>query len=146
MIAAVAEPEQKVQAAVLLALMVGAIQLGITLLRLGDLTRYISHSVIVGFTAGAGTLLVLDQMKNLFGLHAMGDAHDHFLVRFWRTLTEGGGIHAATAAIGLGTIALVLALRCAQGPARPAPAARAAARRDRDGRARRPGSTSTRAA
>ena len=28
----------------------GAIQIGISLLRLGDLTRYISHSVIVGFT------------------------------------------------------------------------------------------------
>ena len=38
------------QAAVLMAFLVGAIQLGITLLRLGDLTRYISHSVIVGFT------------------------------------------------------------------------------------------------
>src|SRR5262245_14909432 len=58
-------PEQKVAAAVLLALLVGAIQLGITLLRLGDLSRYISHSVIVGFTAGAGTLIVLDQIKNL---------------------------------------------------------------------------------
>ena len=51
----------------LLAFMVGAIQLGITLFRLGDLTRYISHSVIVGFTAGAGSLLVLDQLKNLLG-------------------------------------------------------------------------------
>ena len=52
----------------LLAFLVGAVQLGIALLRLGDLTRYVSHSVIVGFTVGAGTLLVLDQMKNLFGL------------------------------------------------------------------------------
>src|SRR6476660_7358618 len=39
--------EQKVSAAVLIAFLVGAIQLGITLLRLGDLSRYISHSVIV---------------------------------------------------------------------------------------------------
>ena len=57
----------------LIALLVGAIQLGISLLRLGDLTRYISHSVIVGFTAGASVLLVLDQMKNLLGLKAVGD-------------------------------------------------------------------------
>ena len=60
-----------------------SIQLGITLLRLGDLTRYISHSVIVGFTAGASMLLVLDQLKNLLGLQSMGGAHDHFLQRFW---------------------------------------------------------------
>ena len=110
-IALVEGQDQKIQAAVLLAFMVGVIQLGITLLRLGDLTRYISHSVIVGFTAGAGSLLVLDQLKNLLGLRAVGDVHDHFLVRFWRTLVEGGGIHAETAAIGLGTIALVLGLR-----------------------------------
>jgi SulP family sulfate permease len=108
---AVVPAEQRIQAAVLLAFLVGAIQLGITLLRLGDLTRYISHSVIVGFTLGAGTLLVLDQTKNLLGLAAVGDPHDHFLVRFWGSLSAGGGVHAATAMIGLGTIVLVLALR-----------------------------------
>src|SRR5262245_15146542 len=50
--------DQKVQAAILLAFMVGAIQVGITLARLGDLTRYIWHSVSVGFTLGAGRPLV----------------------------------------------------------------------------------------
>ena len=104
------EPDQKVAAAILLAFMVGSIQLGITLLRLGDLTRYISHSVIVGFTLGAGSLLVLDQVKNLFGMQSVGDVHDHFLIRFARALFQGGGPHLETAAIGLGTIALVLAL------------------------------------
>ena len=113
-IAGVEGQGEKVQAAVLLACMVGTIQLGITFLRLGDLTRYISHSVIVGFTAGAGSLLVLDQMKNLLGLRAMGGVHDHFLQRFWLTLTQGGGVHAETLAIGLGTIALVAALRFAK--------------------------------
>ena len=113
-IAGVEGQDDKVQAAVLLACMVGSIQLGITLLRLGDLTRYISHSVIVGFTAGAGSLLVLDQVKNLLGLRGMGDVHDHFLKRFWLTLTEGGGIQPETLAIGFGTVALVLALRFAK--------------------------------
>ena len=89
----------------------GAVQLAITLLRLGDLTRYISHSVIVGFTLGAGTLLVLDQVKNLLGLQAPGGVHDHFVPRFLRTLTEGGAIDPATMAIGLGSIAAVLGLR-----------------------------------
>jgi SulP family sulfate permease len=108
---AAVEPDAKVQAAVLLAAMVGAVQLAITLLRLGDLTRYISHSVIVGFTLGAGTLLVLDQVKNLFGFAAVGDVHAHFLVRFFRAMTEGGAVHLPTVAIGFGSIALVLALR-----------------------------------
>jgi SulP family sulfate permease len=110
-IAMVEGTDAKVQAAVLLAFMVGAIQLGITLLRLGDLTRYISHSVIVGFTAGAGSLLVLDQLKNLLGLQAQGGVHDHFLLRFWHTLAEGGPIHIQTAAVGAGTLGLILGLR-----------------------------------
>ncbi len=113
-LALVEGPEQKIQAAILLAFMVGSIQLAITLCRLGDLSRYISHSVIVGFTLGAGGLLVLDQVKNLLGLRALGDAHAHFLYRFWLTMVHGGGIHAATASIGLGTIALVAALRWAK--------------------------------
>src|SRR5262245_16724794 len=114
-LAGIAEPDAKLQAAILLAFLVGAIQLGFALLRLGDLTRYISHSVIVGFTAGASALLVLDQLKNLLGLHAMGGVHDHFLKRFWLTLVGGGGIQPETTAVGLGTIAVVAALRWAKG-------------------------------
>jgi SulP family sulfate permease len=104
-------PDERIQAAVLVAFLVGAIQLAISFLRLGDLTRYISHSVIVGFTAGASVLLVLDQMKNLLGLKAVGGVHDHFLVRFWQTMSQGGGVHAVTFAIGAVSIVLVLALR-----------------------------------
>ena len=89
---AIVPAEQRLQAAVLLSLLVGSIQVGITLLRMGDLTRYISHSVIVGFTLGAGTLLVLDQMKNLLGFKAMGDPHAPFLSRFWETMTAGGSV------------------------------------------------------
>jgi SulP family sulfate permease len=104
-------PDERVHAAVLIALLVGSIQLVISLLRLGDLTRYISHSVIIGFTAGASVLLVLDQMKNLLGLKAIGDVHVHFLVRFWRTMTQGGSVHGPTLAVGLVSIVLVLLLR-----------------------------------
>ena len=110
----VESPEGKVQAAVLAALLIGLIQLAIAFARLGDLTRYISHSVIVGFTAGASLLLVFDQLKNLLGQRAVGDLHAHFLVRVWRSLTEGGDVHLPTLALGLGSIVGVLALRWAK--------------------------------
>jgi SulP family sulfate permease len=110
-IGGVASQDERIQAAILVAFLVGSIQLAISVLRLGDLTRYISHSVIVGFTAGASVLLVLDQLKNLLGLHAVGGVHDHFLVRFWHTLVGGGPMHGPTVAIGVGSIALVLVLR-----------------------------------
>jgi SulP family sulfate permease len=107
---ALASPEDRIAAAILLALMIGVIQTGITLLRLGDLTRYISHAVIVGFTAGAAVLLVLDQIKNFVGLKGMGDPHDHFLKRLWLTLTEGGSIDPTTVMLGVGTVAFVIGL------------------------------------
>lgn len=108
---AVVPETERVSAAVLLAFLVGVVQLGIAFLRLGDLTRYVSPSVIVGFTLGAGTLLVLDQMKHLFGFEARGSPQRHFLKRFWLSLTTGGGVHWPTLLIGAGTIAVVLMVR-----------------------------------
>src|SRR5262249_5436799 len=101
--------QDKIATAILLAFLVGAVQTGITLFRLGALSRYVSQAVIVGFTLGAAVLLVLDQFKNLLGLK--GQDGGHFLARFWRTLVDGGPINGWTAAIGLGTIAIVLVLR-----------------------------------
>lgn len=110
-LAAITDPQDKIAAAVVMALLVGVVQTGITLLRLGDLTRYISHAVIVGFTLGAAVLLVLDQLKHLVGLPARGDPHDHFLVRFGKTIANISEVNGWTVAIGLGTIVLVLLLR-----------------------------------
>jgi SulP family sulfate permease len=108
---AVLPESDRVAAAVAFAFLVGAVQLNISLLRLGDLTRYVSHAVIVGFTLGAGVLLVLDQLKNLLGL-APGDGKpgDHFLTRFWLSLTAGVW-NGPTVLIGLGTIVLVASVR-----------------------------------
>src|SRR3954468_2937631 len=102
---------ERLPAVFLLALLVGTIQTGISLLRLGDLTKYVSHSVIVGFTLGASVLLVLDQLKNLLGLTAAGTGEDHFLKRFWLTMQHIDKINYPSLWIGLGTVAIALALR-----------------------------------
>ena len=103
--------EARIPAAISMAMMIGLIQIGITMMRLGDLSRYISNSVVVGFTLGASVLLVLDQLKNVLGLTAIGGQSAHFVVRFWRTMTEGGPISVPTLAIALCTIAIALGLR-----------------------------------
>ncbi|MBP8822857.1 MAG: SulP family inorganic anion transporter [Flavobacteriales bacterium] len=112
--AAIADPGDKINTIIVMSLLIGCIQTAIALLRLGDITKYISHSVIVGFTVGASLLLVIDQMKNLLGKKAMGGVHDHFLMRFWRSMTEGGDVHLYTLWVGLASIALVLGLRWAK--------------------------------
>jgi SulP family sulfate permease len=108
---AVFAPEDRIGIAILLAFLMGTFQIAISLLRLGDLTRYVSHSVIVGFTAGASVLLLLDQTKNLLGLPAVGGPHDHFLYRFWLTLTQDAAVSLPTVLVGGSSIAAVLLLR-----------------------------------
>ncbi len=108
---ALVPPGERIQAAVLVAFMVGCAQIGIALLRLGDLTRYVSHSVIIGFTLGAGILLLFDQGKNLISLPDPAAAHGpHSLLRSWGALMSAG-VHWPTLCIGVGTIATVLLVR-----------------------------------
>ena len=103
---------ERVPAAVLLALLVGLVQMGITLLRLGDLTRYISHAVIVGFTARGRRPPGARPAQEPARPAGAGRAQDHFLTRFWLTMLHGGaGQRWPTVLIGVGTIVLVVALR-----------------------------------
>jgi SulP family sulfate permease len=105
------DPHQRLQAAILMAFLVGAIQTCITLFRLGDLTRFISHSVIVGFTLGAAILLALGQLRNLLGLPLGGESDDHFLVRFYLTMSRIDLVNYRALGIGVATIVLAVGLR-----------------------------------
>jgi len=98
------------QATFLLAIMVGTIQILIAIFKLGDLTRYISESVVIGFMAGAGAMVGFGQLGNLMGLRDRGTGQDHVLYRLWLTLT-GGTVNTRALGIGLGTIVLVILLR-----------------------------------
>jgi SulP family sulfate permease len=51
-----------------LAFMVGVMQLSMGLFKLGTLVNFISHTVVVGFTAGAALLIIASQIKSFFGL------------------------------------------------------------------------------
>jgi SulP family sulfate permease len=99
------------QAMFLLAIMVGIIQIAIGVFKLGDLTRYISESVVIGFMAGASVLIAIGQVGNFFGLHDKGTGHQHVLIRLWNTVAHGGAVNFYALGIGAGTIALVLILR-----------------------------------
>lgn len=51
-----------------LTFLVGVFQLLLGVLRLGTLVNFVSHTVVVGFTAGAAFLIAASQVKNFFGL------------------------------------------------------------------------------
>ena len=51
-----------------LTFLVGVFQLALGALRLGTLVNFVSHTVVVGFTAGAAVLIAASQVKNFFGI------------------------------------------------------------------------------
>lgn len=57
-----------IRAAIELALLVGVFQLLFGLVRLGALVDFVSHSVMVGFTAGAAFLIALSQLPAALGV------------------------------------------------------------------------------
>ena len=69
-IAPLAEPAspQYVQLALTVTFLTGAMQLALGVAGLGMLVNFISHSVIIGFTAAAGLLIIASQLRNFFGV------------------------------------------------------------------------------
>ena len=60
--------EEYISLAITLAFMVGALQLIMGAVRLGALVNFISHSVVVGFTAGAACLIAAKQAREFLGI------------------------------------------------------------------------------
>lgn len=57
-----------VAAVVLLTLLIGAAQVFGGLLRVGTLTRFVSEPVLIGFTAGAGVYIIVNQLPAALGI------------------------------------------------------------------------------
>ena len=66
----IAEPGSAhyVSLVITLSFIVGLVQLAMGLARLGVLVNFISHTVVVGFTAGAAMLIVASQIRNFSGV------------------------------------------------------------------------------
>jgi SulP family sulfate permease len=57
-----------------LAILSGLFRLILGVLKLGSIIRYVSNSVLTGFLAGAGVLIIINQLGNLLGLPRPGGA------------------------------------------------------------------------
>ena len=99
------------EALFLLGIIVGVIQILIAVFKLGDLTRYVSESVILGFMAGAGFLIALGQVGNFVGAAKKGTGDQSVLVQTWETLAHGWPFNFYAIGLGTGTILVVLLLR-----------------------------------
>jgi SulP family sulfate permease len=69
----------------LLTFMVGGLQFLLGVLRVGRIVNFVSHSVIVGFTAGAGIIIGLGQLTELLGVSIAKGYHPLY-EKVWLTL------------------------------------------------------------
>ncbi len=111
LVATHAEPgtAQYVSLALTLTFFVGLIQIIMGFARLGTLVNFISHSVVVGFTAGAAILIATKQVKNFFGLPIPRSAS---FEQTWETLlTHLGQVDVAILCVSMFTLLLGIAVK-----------------------------------
>ncbi|TQV74341.1 SulP family inorganic anion transporter [Denitrobaculum tricleocarpae] len=96
-----------IQAALTITLLAGLFQLLMGLVRLGQLVSLVSHSVMVGFTAGAAILIALSQVSGFLGQKLpRPEEIDAFLAAIWHALPN---VDPYVFSIAMGTL-LVTAL------------------------------------
>ena len=110
-LSALAEPGSAdyVRLALTLSFMVGVIELTMGIARLGLLVNFISHAVVVGFTAGAAILIVLNQVKHFFGVDIPRGLGVHEIVlNFVGRIDE---VHPFAVLVGTVTLGVGMAAR-----------------------------------
>jgi sulfate permease, SulP family len=91
-----------------LAVTVGLVAIVAGAFRLGFLASFISEPVLKGFIVGLAMTIAVGQLPKLFGIEkGEGD----FFAQLWHLVTHLGDADLLSTAVGLGTLALVLALR-----------------------------------
>jgi SulP family sulfate permease len=95
--------------ALLLALMTGVIQLALGAFRAGFVASLLSHPVVAGFITGSSVLIILSQLKHIFGVSA---ASGHLPYEGVVSLAQAlPATNWVTLAIGVAAIALLLLSR-----------------------------------
>ena len=91
-----------------LTLVAGAFQLALGLARMGTLVNFVSHTVVVGFTAGAAILIATSQLKHFFGVKiAQGESFLSTWIELIKALPESNLYVTAIAVITL-AVAIVI--------------------------------------
>ena len=98
-----------VQLVLSLTLLVGVFQLLLGVLRFGTLVNFVSHTVVVGFTAGAAVLIATSQVKNFFGIAmARGASVAQVLQGLWE---QAAHINPYVTGVALATVLCCVAAK-----------------------------------
>ncbi|MDB1089427.1 sulfate permease [Streptomyces sp. ACA25] len=103
------DPGRYAALAGVLAIMVGAIQVSMGVLRLGAVVNFLSHSVLAGFTSAAALIIAASQLKDLFGLDAdRAEGFPQILASLGRTAAT---VHWPTVAVSVVSLAGLVLLK-----------------------------------
>ena len=110
-LSALADPgsAEYVAYAITLTLMVGVIQFTLGIARLGVLVNFVSHPVIVGFTAGAAILIAVNQLEHFLGVQVPPALDAFATIAFLATHSDA--MNPPAALIGLTTLGAGLVSR-----------------------------------
>ena len=86
-----------------LTLLVGAMLVVASMLRLGFVANFISEPVLVGFKAGIGLVIVLDQLPKILGVHIARGTFLHNLLATVQAIS-----HASLPTVAVGIVMIVL--------------------------------------
>jgi len=99
--------EDRVGSLFLLVILAGAVMVLAGILRLGRFTRFVSHSVMIGFLTGVGANIVFGQLPDLTGVDAGGSTS---LAKGLDVILHPGSIDLTSLLAGLGTVTLIIVL------------------------------------
>lgn len=95
--------------ALVLAFMVGVIQLTLGVVKLGTIVNFVSHPVILGFMNAAAVIIALSQLDMLLGIPK--GRSDSFLYDMWEMFGYLPQAHLPTLAMSVFALALMLGLK-----------------------------------
>ena len=104
-VAPAGDPALLLRAAMMLTLLVGGFLVVASLLRMGFIANFISEPVLVGFKAGIGLVIVLDQLPKILGIHF---PRGTFLQNLLATVRGIPHTSLSTMAVGLAMLALLV--------------------------------------
>ncbi|MFQ3305403.1 MAG: SulP family sulfate permease, partial [Polaribacter sp.] len=106
---ALAGSESYISIAILLALMVGAIQFVMGVFSLGFIVNFLSKPVITGFTSAVALIIGFNQFRNLLGVDFVQSDQIHIIVKdIWIEIT---GFNFYTTLIGLISVTIIIIFR-----------------------------------
>jgi len=92
----------------LMTFVVGVLQIFFGLIQLGKVINFVSHTVIIGFTAGAGILIALEQLNTLLSISIKNSAQKSTAENLYYVITHIGQTNFYALGLGLMTIAIIL--------------------------------------